>query len=196
VGRRQQLYTDNPFVTVERKVGGSWVTFADQVGEVPGVLHYPASSEGGYDPSAIASGTVGYRAGGQVWKWTATSRRSCRASRSSTPRATPTRRRLRAPTVSSPTPLAQGQRRDPVHPRLRSVRREAVERDHGRRRTASTAPARSPSPPAPRARSTSRRSGARRAPRSSRTTRPSPSESARWTSRTPSRTRRRRARAS
>jgi hypothetical protein len=36
------------------------------------VLHYPASSEGGYDPSAIANGTVGYRAGGQVWKWTAT----------------------------------------------------------------------------------------------------------------------------
>ncbi len=46
-------YTDNPEVTVERKDGSGWVPFADQSGEVPVTLKYPA-------------------AGGQVWKWTAT----------------------------------------------------------------------------------------------------------------------------
>jgi hypothetical protein len=65
-------YTDNPVVTVERQVGGSWVTFADQTGELPVTLQYPASSQGGADPAAIANGLVGYRAGGQVWKWTST----------------------------------------------------------------------------------------------------------------------------
>jgi hypothetical protein len=57
-------YTDDPVVTVERKVGSSWVTFADQSGEVPVTLKYPGSS--------VADGVAGYRAGGQVWKWTAT----------------------------------------------------------------------------------------------------------------------------
>src|SRR5204863_315758 len=39
-------YTDNPYVTVERQVGGTWVPFADQSGEVPvtvtiGPVDYP-----------------------------------------------------------------------------------------------------------------------------------------------------------
>jgi len=65
-------YTDNPYVTVERKVGSSWLTFADQTGEIPVTLKYPESSKGTYDPAAIGTGVVGYRLGGQVWKWTAT----------------------------------------------------------------------------------------------------------------------------
>jgi hypothetical protein len=65
-------YTDNPYVTVERKLGGGWVTFADQSGELPVTLKYPYSSSGTYDPTAVANGVVGYRAGGQVWKWTST----------------------------------------------------------------------------------------------------------------------------
>jgi len=56
-------YTDNPTVTVQRKVGHRWERFADQSGEVPVTLRYPTD-----DPSGIAS----YRAGGQIWKWTAT----------------------------------------------------------------------------------------------------------------------------
>ncbi|MDX6640651.1 MAG: hypothetical protein QOF12_1662, partial [Solirubrobacteraceae bacterium] len=55
-------YSDNPDVSVERRAGGRWVAFADQSGEVPVALQYPSS-----DPSGVAS----YRAGGQVWKWTA-----------------------------------------------------------------------------------------------------------------------------
>src|SRR4051794_9397187 len=95
-------YTDNPDVVVQRKVGDDWVTFADQQGEVPTSLQYPGGRAdctqagdvyGGSptngdvpnpDPSkvdpactaadaqAIATGQAGYRAGGQVWKWTAT----------------------------------------------------------------------------------------------------------------------------
>ncbi|MCW2990942.1 MAG: hypothetical protein JWM73_1536, partial [Solirubrobacterales bacterium] len=57
-------YTDNPVVTVERKVGDQWIPFADQSGEVQTTLAYP----GGADPTSVAA----YRAGGQVWKWTAT----------------------------------------------------------------------------------------------------------------------------
>jgi hypothetical protein len=56
-------YSDNPQVWVERKHGNKWEKFADQSGEVPISLKFPAS-----DPSGIAT----YRAGGQVWKWTAT----------------------------------------------------------------------------------------------------------------------------
>jgi hypothetical protein len=56
-------YTDDPVVTVERKVGDRWETFADQSGEVPVTVAYPSSSP---------DGVVTYRAGGQVWKWTAT----------------------------------------------------------------------------------------------------------------------------
>jgi hypothetical protein len=65
-------YTDNPVVTVERLVDGEWQTFADQSGEVPVTLKHPDSSEGTVDPAAIAEGMLAYRAGGQVWKWTAT----------------------------------------------------------------------------------------------------------------------------
>ena len=65
-------YVDDPEVTVERLVDGSWVPFADQSGEVPVTLRYPDSSQGGFDPAAIAGGLAGYRLGGQVWKWTAT----------------------------------------------------------------------------------------------------------------------------
>jgi hypothetical protein len=94
-------YTDNPEVTVERKAGDSWVPFANQSGEIPVTLQYPASANctkagdvyGGNptngdlpnpDPSKVdpacaaadaqglATGTAAYRAGGQVWKWTAT----------------------------------------------------------------------------------------------------------------------------
>ena len=56
-------YTDMPLVTVQRRIGSRWVTFADQSGEIPISVKYPAS-----DPSGLAT----YRAGGQVWKWTAT----------------------------------------------------------------------------------------------------------------------------
>jgi hypothetical protein len=64
-------YTDNPIVTVERKVDGDWVKFADQSGEIPVTLAYPQSSQGTFDPAAIAQGLVGGRAGGEEWKWTA-----------------------------------------------------------------------------------------------------------------------------
>ncbi len=56
-------YTDMPEVVVQRRVDGAWRTFADQSGEVPVMVHYPAS-----DPTGMAT----YRAGGQVWRWTAT----------------------------------------------------------------------------------------------------------------------------
>jgi hypothetical protein len=55
-------YTDDPVVTVERRKRGRWVRFADQSGEVPVTLEYPSSTP---------DGIVTYRAGGQVWKWTA-----------------------------------------------------------------------------------------------------------------------------
>jgi Neutral/alkaline non-lysosomal ceramidase, N-terminal len=66
-------YTDNPQVTVERQdATGNWVPFADQSGEVPVTLKYPQSSEGTFDPAAIAEGVVGYHAQPQEWRWTAT----------------------------------------------------------------------------------------------------------------------------
>jgi len=67
-------YTDNPYVTVERQVGGDWIPFADQSGEIPVIVHYPGG-QAGYDqnaPGQLATGMVGYRVGGQPWKWTAT----------------------------------------------------------------------------------------------------------------------------
>jgi hypothetical protein len=67
-------YTDNPVVTVERKVNGQWQVFADQSGEVPVTVAYPAG-RAEFDenaPASVADGVVGYRAGGQVWNWTAT----------------------------------------------------------------------------------------------------------------------------
>jgi hypothetical protein len=51
---------------------GQWQTFADQSGEIPVTLKYPQSSEGTFDPAAIAQGVVGYHAQPQEWKWTAT----------------------------------------------------------------------------------------------------------------------------
>ena len=56
-------YSDNPVVVVERRTDDGWETFADQSGEVVTTLDYP-----GADPTSM----VAYRAGGQVWKWTAT----------------------------------------------------------------------------------------------------------------------------
>jgi hypothetical protein len=67
-------YTDNPAVRVERQVDGNWVPFADQSGEIPVTLQYPESSPGPADPgapAALANGLIGYRAGGQTWRWTA-----------------------------------------------------------------------------------------------------------------------------
>src|SRR4051812_33738187 len=66
-------YTDNPEVTVEHEVKpGQWQTFADQSGELPVTLKYPESSDGTFDPAAIAQGVIGYHAQPQEWKWTAT----------------------------------------------------------------------------------------------------------------------------
>src|SRR4051794_7409744 len=65
-------YTDNPDVAVQREIApGKWETFADQTGEIPVTLKYPQSSEGGFDPAAIAQGVVGYHAQPQEWRWTA-----------------------------------------------------------------------------------------------------------------------------
>jgi hypothetical protein len=55
-------YTDDPHVVVQRRVGGEWVAFGDQSGEVPVTLRYPGKGPGGI---------VTYRAGGQQWQWTA-----------------------------------------------------------------------------------------------------------------------------
>jgi hypothetical protein len=67
-------YTDDPVVRVERKVGDGWQTFADQTGEVPVTVAYPGGSAGldQDTPATVGNGVVGYRAGGQVWQWTAT----------------------------------------------------------------------------------------------------------------------------
>src|SRR4051794_9085399 len=69
-------YTDNPYATVWHNYGTDsapdWQPFADGSGEVPLTLKYPQSSEGTFDPAAIAEGVVGYRAQPQEWKWTAT----------------------------------------------------------------------------------------------------------------------------
>ncbi len=56
-------YTDDPRVVVQRRVGGEWLPFADQSGEVPVTLRYP-----GGGPEGVAT----YRTGGQQWRWTAT----------------------------------------------------------------------------------------------------------------------------
>jgi Neutral/alkaline non-lysosomal ceramidase, N-terminal len=53
-------FTDNPFVTVERRVGSRWVEYADQSGEIPVTLAFP---QGPDVPS--------YLSGGQHWHWTA-----------------------------------------------------------------------------------------------------------------------------
>jgi hypothetical protein len=53
-------YTDNPEVRVQRRVGGEWENYANQTGEVPVTLKYPAGGE-----------TVSYRTGSYRWLWTA-----------------------------------------------------------------------------------------------------------------------------
>ncbi len=53
-------YTDSPRVTVERRVDGQWVQYADQSGEVPVTLKFPQGED-------VAS----YRTGAQRWEWTA-----------------------------------------------------------------------------------------------------------------------------
>src|SRR5205807_1046549 len=79
-------YTDNPYVDVERCTANcgdpahaSYQPFADQSGEIPVIVHYPGGNASCGDPScvpgtaqALTQGMVGYRLGGQVWKWTAT----------------------------------------------------------------------------------------------------------------------------
>ncbi|MCU1623173.1 MAG: hypothetical protein JWL79_2018 [Frankiales bacterium] len=55
-------FTDNPTVTVQRRVGSRWVTYADQSGEVQVVLDQPASAV-----TALADN----RSGKQRWTWTA-----------------------------------------------------------------------------------------------------------------------------
>jgi neutral/alkaline ceramidase-like enzyme len=53
-------FTDNPQVMVERAVGAGWEPYADQSGELPVTLTFPAGED-------VAS----YEQGNQKWKWTA-----------------------------------------------------------------------------------------------------------------------------
>jgi hypothetical protein len=53
-------FTDNPVVKVQRRVGGDWVDYADQSGELPVTLEFP---QGADVPS--------YLSGDQQWHWTA-----------------------------------------------------------------------------------------------------------------------------
>ena len=55
-------FTDNPVVTVQRNVGGKWVSYADQTGEVQIVLDKPVD---------VVTGAVDNRTGKQKWTWTA-----------------------------------------------------------------------------------------------------------------------------
>ena len=55
-------FTDDPTVTVQRRVGSRWVPYADQSGEVQVVLDQPASA---------ATEAVENRNGLQKWTWTA-----------------------------------------------------------------------------------------------------------------------------
>jgi hypothetical protein len=54
-------YVDQPVVAVQRRVGGEWKPYADQSGEVPVTLKFPAKE----DAPAFLSGD-------QRWEWTAT----------------------------------------------------------------------------------------------------------------------------
>ncbi len=53
-------FTDNPEVRVERKVGESWEPYADQSGEIPVTLDFPAATD-----------VPAYLVGDQRWHWTA-----------------------------------------------------------------------------------------------------------------------------
>ena len=53
-------FTDNPQVIVERRLGGGWIPYADQSGEVPVTLQFPQGTD-----------AASYLTGGQEWRWTA-----------------------------------------------------------------------------------------------------------------------------
>jgi hypothetical protein len=54
-------FTDNPRVRVEREISpGQWETYADQSGELPVTLEFPASTD-----------VPSYLTGGAAWEWTA-----------------------------------------------------------------------------------------------------------------------------
>jgi hypothetical protein len=53
-------FSDDPVVTVERRVRGRWQAFADQSGELPVTLRFPQGED-------VAS----YLTGGHEWRWTA-----------------------------------------------------------------------------------------------------------------------------
>ncbi|MEA2467101.1 MAG: hypothetical protein QOJ57_1227, partial [Thermoleophilaceae bacterium] len=53
-------FTDNPMVRVERRVGDVWEAYADQSGELPTTLAFPAGED-----------QASYRQGDARWKWTA-----------------------------------------------------------------------------------------------------------------------------
>jgi hypothetical protein len=53
-------YTDDPFVKVQRRVGGQWRDYAGQAGEVPITVEYPDFED-----------TAPYEAGQHEWRWTA-----------------------------------------------------------------------------------------------------------------------------
>jgi hypothetical protein len=55
-------FTDNPTVTVQRRVGSRWVSYADQSGEVQVVLD---------QPDQVVSSLASNRSGAQRWTWTA-----------------------------------------------------------------------------------------------------------------------------
>ena len=56
-------YTDNPEVVVQRRVGDSWVDYADQTGELPVTLQFPRGDD---------DGVPDYAQGSFEWRWTAT----------------------------------------------------------------------------------------------------------------------------
>jgi hypothetical protein len=60
-------FTDNPTVVVQRLEGGQWVDYADQSGEIPVTLKFPASQTQGGSPADLTS----YIAGNYNWLWTA-----------------------------------------------------------------------------------------------------------------------------
>ncbi len=56
-------FTDDPRVTVQRRLGGDWVDYADQSGEVPVTVRFPRGDD---------DGLPDYAQGSFEWKWTAT----------------------------------------------------------------------------------------------------------------------------
>lgn len=60
-------FTDNPEVVVQRLDGDQWVDYADQSGEIPVTVKFPASQTKGGSPTDLAS----YATGTYDWLWTA-----------------------------------------------------------------------------------------------------------------------------